>query len=114
MVPVVSRDVFSHCQHAGAGGLVQVVSILDLNGVIVGELYQTCCIWTIPPPPGECLGKGYIPVLNTAGGCAGEGEGVVGSHIGETSGVGSESDSQGWDCIYSEKGKCNIGHHVSA
>ena len=100
MVAVVSRDVFSHCQHAGAGGLVQVVSILDLNGGITGELCQTCCIRTIPPPPSESLGKGHIPhTLNTAGGSAVEGEGVVGSHIGEMSGVGSESDSQGWDCI---------------
>ena len=80
--------------------MVQVVSILDLNGGIVGELCQTCCIRTIPPPPSQCLGKGHIPhTPNTAGGSAGKGEGVIGSHIGETSGVWSESDSQGWDCI---------------
>ena len=97
---VISRNVFSHSQHAGAGGLVQVVSILDLNGGIVGELCQTSCVRNTPPPPSESLGKGHIPhTLNTAGGSAGEGEGVIGSHIGETSGVGSESDSQGWDCI---------------
>ena len=32
-----------------------------------------------------------------AGASATEGEGVVGSHIGETSGVGSEGHSYGWD-----------------
>ena len=37
MVPVVLRDIFSHCQYARAGGLVEVVSILDLNGGITGE-----------------------------------------------------------------------------
>ena len=37
--------------------------------------------------------------LNMAGGSAVEGEGIVGSHIGETIGGGSESDSQGWDYI---------------
>ena len=101
MVLVVSRDVFSHCQHAGAGGMVQVVSILDLNGGITGELCQTYCIWrNISSQPQKPLGKGHIPhTLNTAGGSAGQGEGVVGSHIGETSGVWSESDSQGWDCM---------------
>ena len=99
-VAVVLRNVFSHCQHAGAGGLGQVVSILDLNSGITGELCQTCCIRTISAPPSKPLGKGHIPhTLNTTGGSAGEGEGVVGSHIGETSGVGSESDSQDWDCI---------------
>ena len=100
MVAVVSRAVFSHCQPAGAGGLVQVVSILDLNGSITGELCQTYCIRTIPSPPQKPLGKGYIPhTLNTTRGSAVEEEGVVGSHIGETSGVGNEGDSQGWDCI---------------
>ena len=94
------RDVFSHCQHAGAGGLVQVVSIMDLNGSIASELCQTCCIWTISSPPQKPLGEGHIShFLKTAGGSAGEGEGVVGSHIGKTSGVGSEGDCQGWDCI---------------
>ena len=94
------RNVFSHCKHAGAGGLVEVVSILDLNGIITGELCQTCCIRTIPAPPSECLWQGHIShSLNTAG----EEEGVVGSHIGETSGVGSESDSQDWDCIVREE-----------
>ena len=71
-----------------------------MNGSIVGELCQTCCIRTIPAPPSECLWQGHIShTLNTAGGSAGEEEGVVGSHIGETSGVWSESDSQDWDCI---------------
>ena len=32
-------------------------------------------------------------------GSAGEGEGIVWSHIGEMCGVGSEGDSQVWDCI---------------
>ena len=73
VVPVVLRNVFSHCQHAGAGGLVQVVSILDLNGGITGELCQTCCIRAIPLQPQKPLGKGHIPhTLNTAGGSAGE------------------------------------------
>ena len=104
MVPVVSRNVFSHCQHGGAGGLVQVVSILDLNGGITGELCQTCCIRTIPSQPLKPLGKGHIPhILNTAGGSAVEEEGVVGSHIGETSGVRSESQSYGWDYIVRAK-----------
>ena len=80
--------------------MVQVVSILDLNGGITRELCQTCCIRSISPPPQKPLGEGHIShSLNTAGSSAGEEEGVVGSHVGETSGVWSESDSQDWDCI---------------
>ena len=99
VVLVVSRDVFSHCQHAGASWLGQVVSILDLNGSIAGEQCQTRCIRTITSPPQKPLRKGNTHSLNTTGGSAVEGKGIVRSHIGETSGVGSEGDSQGWDCI---------------
>ena len=53
----------------------------------------------IPSPPLKSLGKSHIPnTLNTDGGGAVEGEGVVRSHIGETSGVGSEGHSYGWNC----------------
>ena len=52
------------------------------------------------PQPQKPLGEGHTPhTLNMAGGSAVEGEGIVGSHIGEMIGVGSESDGQGWDCI---------------
>ena len=97
MIPIVSRNDFSHCQQASKLG--QVVSILDLNGIITGELCQTCCTRAIPSPPLKPLRKGNTHSLNTTGGSAVEGEGIVRSHIGETSGVGSEGDSQGWDCI---------------
>ena len=64
------------------------------------------------PPPLKPFGKGHIPhTLNTAGGGAGEG-GVVGSHIGETSGVGSESDSYGWDWPVRTKNTLNISFSV--
>ena len=101
MVLVVLRNVFSHCQHAETGGLGQVVSILDVNGGVTGELCQTYCIWrNIAPQPQKALGQGHTPhTLNMAGGSAVEGEGIVGSHIGETIGVGSEGDNQGWDCM---------------
>ena len=79
-----------------------MVSILDLNGVITGELCQICCIRTIPSPPLELLRKGNTHSLNTTTGSAVEGEGVVRSHIGKMSGVGSEGNSQGWD--YTVKG----------
>ena len=53
----------------------------------------------MPSQPQKPLGKGNTPLPNSAGGSAGEGEGVVGSHIGETSGVCNESDGYSWDCI---------------
>ena len=100
MVLVVSRNVFSHCQHAGAGGLVQVVSILDLNGDITGKWVKVRLRGAIPSKPHKALGKDNIPhSLNTAGGSAVEGEGVVGSHIRETSCVGSEGHDHGWNCV---------------
>ena len=97
------RNVFSHCQHAGDNGLGQVVSILDLNGGITAELVKGELRRTIPSQPLKPLGKGHIPPTNTAGGSAVEGEGVEGSHIGETSGVGSKSQGNGWDCIVKAK-----------
>ena len=98
-VPVVLRNIFCHCQHAGACGLVQVVFILDLNGSITGEWDKVKLRRAIPSQPQKPLGKGHIPhTLNTAGGSAVEGEGVVGSHIGETSGVGSKGCNYSWDC----------------
>jgi len=51
----------------------------------------------IPSQPHKPLGKGYITPINTCGSIAGEGEGIVGNHIGETSGVSSEGHSYGWD-----------------
>ena len=52
------------------------------------------------PQPQKPLRKGHTPhTLNMTRGSAGQGEGVVRSHIGETSGVWSESDSQDWDCM---------------
>ena len=105
-VPVISWNVFSHCQLAGAGGLVQVVSILDLNGSIVGEWFKGGFIKAIPSPPLKSLGKGHWShTLNTAGGSAGEEEGVIGSHIGETSGISSEGQGYGWDCTMRGKKK---------
>ena len=102
------RDVFSHCQDAGAGGLVQVISILDLNGTITGEWVKVQLRRTIPSQPQKSLGKSHIPPINTAGGSAGEGEGVVGSHIRETSGVGNESDGYSWDCIVRANKNINL------
>ena len=97
-VSVVSRDVFSHCQDARAGGLVQVVTILDLNGSIVGEWVKVHLRRAIPSEPQEPLGKRYIPhTLNTARSSADEGESVVRSHIRQTSSVGSEGHSYGWN-----------------
>ena len=78
----------------------QVVSILDLNGGITGEWVKVQHRRTIPSQPQKLLGKGHWShTLNTGGGSAGEGEGVVGRHIEETSGVGSEGDGYSWFCI---------------
>jgi len=104
VVPVISRNVFSHCQLAGAGGLVQVVSILDLNGSIVGEWFKGGFIKVIPSPPLKPLGKGHWShTFNSACGSAGEREGVVRSHIGKTSSISSEGQGYDWDCTMRAK-----------
>ena len=103
-IPVVLRNVFSHCQHAGDSWLGQVVSILDQNGGITGEWVNGELRRSIPSQPLKPLWKGNNPqTLNNAGGSAVEEKGVVGSHIGETSGVSSEGQGYGWDCIVRAK-----------
>ena len=96
---VVLRDIFSHCQYARAGGLVQVVTFHNVDGSIACKQVKGTFRRAISSQPLKPLGKGHIPhSLNTAGGSAGEGDDIVGSHIGETSGVGGESQGYGWDC----------------
>ena len=99
VVLVVLRDFFSHCQYARAGRVVQVVTFHNVDGSIACKQCKGTFRRAIPSQPLKPLGKGHIPhTLNTAGGSAVERESVVGSHIGETSGVGSESQGYGWNC----------------
>ena len=84
--------------------MVKVVPILNLNGGITGEYVKEELRRAVPSEPQKPLWKGNNPhTLNTAGGSAVEGESVVGSHIGETSDVGSESQGYDWDCIVRAK-----------
>ena len=86
-VAVVSSSGLSHCQYTGAGGLVQVGGGDEDGVTIVSDVIQATRWCPNPPSPSECLWWDHS--LRDSG-SAGEGEAVVGSHVGETGCVGCE------------------------